>query len=204
MTTAIARVLAWPLLALVGLYRIAISPWLGRNCRFEPTCSEYALQALREYGAFRGSWLAAKRIGRCHPWGGSGYDPVPETEAIDEKLLRERAKVLSHAYGFISRDNRAGGFRHIRDWLQQDPAPHNAWDWFFRQMLHWETKEPALEFAQIYLTRLLQDGDYVAAVKVMLRCRLEHETFLPLADDRELARAAAEYCGNDDLLKALR
>ena len=83
MLAAVGRLLAWPLLALVQLYRIAISPWLGANCRFEPTCSEYALQALREHGAFRGSWLAAKRIGRCHPWGGSGYDPVPDKEKPD-------------------------------------------------------------------------------------------------------------------------
>lgn len=77
MLDAIGKLLAWPLLALVWIYRIAISPWLGANCRYEPTCSEYALQALREHGAFRGAWLAARRIGRCHPWGGHGYDPVP-------------------------------------------------------------------------------------------------------------------------------
>lgn len=80
MLQALGRLLAWPLLGLVALYRIAISPWLGANCRFEPSCSEYAMQALRVHGAFRGSWLAARRIGRCHPWGGSGYDPVPEKE----------------------------------------------------------------------------------------------------------------------------
>ncbi|MEX2494843.1 MAG: membrane protein insertion efficiency factor YidD [Woeseia sp.] len=68
---------AWPLLGLVWFYRCAISPLLGMNCRFEPTCSEYARQALRRHGGFRGAWLAAKRISRCHPWGGSGYDPVP-------------------------------------------------------------------------------------------------------------------------------
>lgn len=83
MLTAIGKVLAWPLLALVWLYRIAISPWLGGNCRYEPTCSEYALQALREHGAFRGTWLAAKRIARCHPWGGHGYDPVPGARRED-------------------------------------------------------------------------------------------------------------------------
>ena len=77
MLRAIGKVLAWPLLALVWLYRMLISPWLGANCRFEPTCSQYAMEALREHGAFRGTLLAAKRIGRCHPWGGSGYDPVP-------------------------------------------------------------------------------------------------------------------------------
>lgn len=79
------RLLAWPLLALVWLYRMLISPWLGANCRFEPTCSEYAMQALREHGAFRGSWLAAKRIGRCHPWGGRGYDPVPRGDRQDRE-----------------------------------------------------------------------------------------------------------------------
>ena len=203
MLNAIGRVLAWPLLALVWLYRITISPWLGANCRYAPSCSEYALEALREHGAFRGSWLAAKRIGRCHPWGGSGYDPVPGKYEIDEKLLQERTKVLNHAYGFISRDNRAGGRKHIEEWLQRDPVPHNAWEWFFQQMLRWENKEAALEFAQDYLTHLLQDGDYAAAVKVILRCRLEHETFMPLAEDRELARAAAEHCGNEELLKTL-
>ena len=77
MANAVTRALAWPLIGLVRLYRVAISPWLGMNCRFQPSCSEYAIEALREYGLFRGSWLAARRIGRCHPWGGSGYDPVP-------------------------------------------------------------------------------------------------------------------------------
>lgn len=77
MLDAIGKLLAWPLLALVWLYRMLLSPWLGANCRYDPTCSQYALEALREHGAFRGSWLAAKRIGRCHPWGGHGYDPVP-------------------------------------------------------------------------------------------------------------------------------
>ena len=80
MLKALGRLLAWPLLGLVALYRVAISPWLGANCRFEPSCSAYAMEALRVHGAFRGTWLTAKRIGRCHPWGGSGYDPVPEKE----------------------------------------------------------------------------------------------------------------------------
>jgi putative membrane protein insertion efficiency factor len=81
----IGRVLAWPLLGLVWIYRNAISPLVGANCRFQPTCSKYAEEALRKHGAFKGGWLAIKRIGRCHPWGGSGYDPVPGTEEnIDE------------------------------------------------------------------------------------------------------------------------
>lgn len=80
MVRSLGRLLAVPMLGLVWLYRLAISPWLGNNCRYEPSCSEYAMDALRIHGAFRGSWLAAKRIGRCHPWGGSGYDPVPEKQ----------------------------------------------------------------------------------------------------------------------------
>lgn len=84
MFDSLGKLLAWPLLALVWLYRLLISPWLGANCRYEPTCSRYAIEALREHGAFRGTWMAVKRIGRCHPWGGSGYDPVPDKEAGDD------------------------------------------------------------------------------------------------------------------------
>ena len=87
MLKALGTLLAWPLLALVWLYRMAISPWLGNNCRYQPSCSQYAMEALREHGAFRGTWLAAKRIGRCHPWGGSGYDPVPGKE--EDKIESE-------------------------------------------------------------------------------------------------------------------
>ncbi|MDD7071839.1 MAG: membrane protein insertion efficiency factor YidD [Candidatus Egerieousia sp.] len=62
---------------LVRFYQICISPLKPFCCRFTPTCSQYALEALRKYGVFKGTWLAIKRILRCHPWGGSGYDPVP-------------------------------------------------------------------------------------------------------------------------------
>ena len=74
----VAQWLAWPLIGLVHAYRIALSPWLGVNCRFQPSCSSYALDALKSHGAFRGTALAVRRIARCHPWGGSGYDPVPD------------------------------------------------------------------------------------------------------------------------------
>jgi putative membrane protein insertion efficiency factor len=65
------------LLGAIRVYQLALSPWLGTQCRFEPTCSKYAAEALERFGVRRGVWLAAKRIGRCHPWGRSGYDPVP-------------------------------------------------------------------------------------------------------------------------------
>ncbi|MEL6101652.1 MAG: membrane protein insertion efficiency factor YidD [Pseudomonadota bacterium] len=61
----------------VRAYRLVFSPWVGHNCRYQPTCSAYALEALERHGAFRGAWLTLRRIGRCHPWGQSGYDPVP-------------------------------------------------------------------------------------------------------------------------------
>jgi uncharacterized protein len=77
MTGTVGRWLARPLLGVVWVYRRGVSPLLGLNCRFVPSCSEYAAEALREYGGVKGSWLAIRRIGRCHPWGGSGYDPVP-------------------------------------------------------------------------------------------------------------------------------
>lgn len=66
------------LLGLIGMYRYGISPMLGRNCRFHPTCSEYAMEAIKLHGSVRGSWLALKRVGRCHPFHPGGFDPVPE------------------------------------------------------------------------------------------------------------------------------
>lgn len=65
------------LVALIAAYRYAVSPLLGRSCRFHPSCSEYAQEALERHGALRGSWLALRRVGRCHPWHPGGYDPVP-------------------------------------------------------------------------------------------------------------------------------
>jgi len=65
-------------IALIRFYQKAISPFLGKNCRFIPTCSQYALEAISRYGVLRGGWLGIKRICRCHPWGKLGYDPVPD------------------------------------------------------------------------------------------------------------------------------
>jgi putative membrane protein insertion efficiency factor len=68
---------ALPLIWLVRIYQYAISPMLARSCRFHPSCSEYAVEALQRHGALKGSWLAMRRVGRCHPWHPGGYDPVP-------------------------------------------------------------------------------------------------------------------------------
>ena len=71
------RILVLFLVLPIEFYRKVISPMTPPSCRFTPTCSQYALEAIRKYGPFKGLWLAIKRISRCHPWGGSGYDPVP-------------------------------------------------------------------------------------------------------------------------------
>jgi putative membrane protein insertion efficiency factor len=65
-------------IGLIKLYQFTLSPLLGKQCRFVPTCSQYGIEAIQKHGALKGSWLTLKRIARCNPWGGSGYDPVPE------------------------------------------------------------------------------------------------------------------------------
>jgi len=76
------RILIWLLKGVITAYRYSLSPLLGKNCRFLPTCSEYAYEAIDRFGPFKGGLLAVRRIGRCHPWGGSGFDPVPDAEEI--------------------------------------------------------------------------------------------------------------------------
>lgn len=76
--TPLARLLSLPIKA----YRLVLSPWIGHNCRFQPTCSCYALEALEKHGAARGGYLAVRRLARCHPLGSSGYDPVPEKKSV--------------------------------------------------------------------------------------------------------------------------
>jgi putative membrane protein insertion efficiency factor len=83
------KLIEWMLLLLIRVYRLIFSPLLtvifaplGLGCRFTPTCSEYALEAVQKRGAWRGSLLAARRICRCHPWGGSGYDPVDKVGRV--------------------------------------------------------------------------------------------------------------------------
>lgn len=66
-----------PMIGLIRLYRLTLSPLIGQQCRFEPTCSRYTEEAIRRHGPFWGVWLGGRRISRCHPWGGMGYDPVP-------------------------------------------------------------------------------------------------------------------------------
>lgn len=87
--------LAKIMIAVVRLYQVAVSPWTPGSCRYAPTCSAYAVEAIGAHGAGRGGWMALKRIGRCHPWGGRGYDPVPPLEAVPP--LEEDASVDRNA-----------------------------------------------------------------------------------------------------------
>jgi len=73
----ITKALQWILIKVVRFYQLVISPFFPPSCRYQPTCSEYALEALKQHGPFYGSWLTLKRLLRCQPWGGHGHDPVP-------------------------------------------------------------------------------------------------------------------------------
>ena len=82
----IKQVMIAPFIGLIKIYQLFLSPLLGQNCRFAPSCSAYAIEALQKYGPLRGGLLTVKRMGRCHPWGGSGYDPVPDdTKETDHR-----------------------------------------------------------------------------------------------------------------------
>ena len=72
-----SRIASGILVGLIRFYQHAISPYLAPSCRYTPSCSQYGVEAIRKHGAIRGGWLTLKRIGRCHPWGGHGHDPVP-------------------------------------------------------------------------------------------------------------------------------
>jgi len=73
----ILNLLSWPFILLIKFYQYVISPNIGPKCRFTPTCSQYAIEALKKYGIIKGGWLSLKRISKCHPWGSHGHDPVP-------------------------------------------------------------------------------------------------------------------------------
>ena len=94
----VSRIMAWPFKALVHIYRWTISPILPASCRYAPSCSEYALEALTQHGIVSGGWFTLKRLARCHPWGGSGYDPVPGTDPEhDSKCHHNHDLTESHA-----------------------------------------------------------------------------------------------------------
>ena len=71
-------IIIYPMILLIKIYQLLVSPIIGQNCRYLPTCSEYTVESLKKFGAIKGLFLSLKRISKCHPWGSHGYDPVPE------------------------------------------------------------------------------------------------------------------------------
>lgn len=144
-----------------------------------------------------------------HEKGGSisvDLPPVrePGIEQLQADQIRERTQVLNHAYGFISRGNRHGGLQHLYGWLEKEADPDPACQWFFEQMLNWESTQAALVFAQAYLSLLLKQRRDIEALKLIARCRLVDARFKPLAQDSGTALAAAEREGNDELYEYLK
>ena len=80
----INKYISFPLILMIRLYQLFISPLRGQNCRYLPTCSEYSVKALKEHGLVRGSRLSIKRISKCHPWGSHGFDPVPKKNDLNK------------------------------------------------------------------------------------------------------------------------
>ncbi|MEE9570715.1 MAG: membrane protein insertion efficiency factor YidD [Gammaproteobacteria bacterium] len=77
----LSNIFARIVVGLIRAYQYLLSPWLGPHCRYSPSCSEYAVQAIRLHGSLHGGWLTIKRLARCHPWATSGYDPVPSSRS---------------------------------------------------------------------------------------------------------------------------
>ncbi len=127
-------------------------------------------------------------------------DPLePDAAELAQGLLTERRKIANHAYGFISRGNRRGGFEHIRQWLEKETAPDEAWRWFFEEMLKWEDKDPALLFAQEYLDQLLEWHWDKEAIKLIARCLHENERWRPHDSNRDQVIELLQRQRRDDL-----
>ena len=131
-----------------------------------------------------------------------GREPDEQKIAGDRYKLRESA--LTHAYGFVSRDNREGGFRHLFSAIEEDPDPDSAWDWYLKAMFAWEDKMHALFFAQHYIRDALVRNEDIRALKVALRCHRENEKFRPLPEDVAALIEVAERTGNTELADVLK
>jgi len=132
-------------------------------------------------------------------------DPVEPTEdEIAGDLEKEREKVASHAYGFISRGNREGGFAHIMDWIQKEPDVHEASAWFFSAMWKWESRDPALFYAQTYVAHLLHHNEEMKALKLISICLHENPRWKPKTEDRQHVIELAQKFQREDLLALLR
>ncbi len=125
-------------------------------------------------------------------------------DAIDADIERHRVSALGHAYGFVSRDNREGGFKHLFSEIENDPDPVGAWAWYFNKMMGWEQNHHALFFAQHYIRDALRHGEELTALKVAMRSHHADEQFRPFREDIAVLVAAAERHGNTELAAVLK
>jgi hypothetical protein len=126
------------------------------------------------------------------------------TDELRSDIEKNRTDVLTHAYGFISRDNREGGIRHVVAEIAKESDPAAAWAWYFDRMLGWENQQHALFFAQHYVHDALRHGEDITALKVIMRSRLVGADFKPFPEDRQAAVAAAEHHRNIELADVLK
>ena len=133
-----------------------------------------------------------------------GAPMEPSDSEVRSATSADREKVANHAYAFISRGNRDGGFNHIRDWIKRDPDPDEAVGWFFNAMMKWESTDAALFFAQDCFSHYLHHDMDPEALKLIAACLHENPRWRPGPGDREQAIELAERYGREDLLKSLR
>lgn len=148
-------------------------------------------------GALLATLPVAAEIGIAPP-------ALPDARAQSAAIERQRLQVLDHAYGFVSRGNRAGGFAHIEQQVAAENDPLQADLWYFDALWHWDLGDVPLYYAQSLLTRLLDAGDAIAAMKVTLRCLRANPRFRPYPADLPRLREAAAALGNDEVVAALR
>ena len=182
---------------------LVLSVWLSLQAEAMPMMIANLLQMYLSFAFFS---LTGSLI---EPYGLMAEVSIPdalqsETDEIDANVEKERTAILNHAYGFISRGNRAGGFRHVTEWAAASPDPRAAWAWFFERMLAWENQEHALFFAQLYIHDMLGYAENIPALKVLMRCRLISERFRPLSEDLPAIIEVAQASGNIELAAVLK
>ncbi len=129
---------------------------------------------------------------------------APLRSKVASNIENHRTLTLTHAYAFISRDNRDGGFNHIIAEIERDPDPARAWMWYFERMQTWDEPQHALFFAQLVIQDMLKHGETIPALKLVMRCRLLNEQFRPRREDIPALIEAAEQGGNTDLAAVLK